>query len=191
MAQTKGVGFTNVQSFVRERHGDAAWREVTSGLTTEDQEVLRGVIAMGWYDLDLFARLLGAVDRVCGGGDGSVIDALGRFEAERDITRFQQWILRLFHPSFAIAQMGRYWGKFHDSGSWTVVKNGERELIATLEGWGIVDERSCREVNAYLGRTLELISRNAVRIEHPRCRCRGDALCEFRADWRVTAPEAG
>ncbi len=194
MAQTKGIGFHHVQAFVRQRHGEETLRELVASLPAADQEVVRSAIAVGWYDLAVYARLLAALEKMCGRGDGAVVETLGRYEAEQDVTTIQRWLLRLFHPSFAIEQMGKYWSKFHDTGTWTIAKNGERELAAELADWGIVDALSCRELLGYLGRTLELISKHDVRIVHTKCRARGDAVCAFHADWRVvkaTEPPPG
>jgi hypothetical protein len=184
-AQTKGVGFINVRAFVTERFGAAAWNEVLRHLDDTDRETLEAVVSVGWYDLALYARMIRIVDDKLGDGDLKLVHALGRFEAERDLTTIHQWFLRLIRPSIAIEQTGKYWRRFHDTGEWFIQRRGDREVLGTLIGWGVVDTALCRELVAYLARTLELLGGQDVAMDHPRCRARGDDACEFRLRWRM------
>ncbi|MFO0763057.1 MAG: V4R domain-containing protein [Byssovorax sp.] len=184
MARTKGVGFTNVRSFVLGGYGGpSAWDAVLGAFPRAEREVLEAAVAIGWYDLDLYARLITEVDRRFGQGDLRLVEALGRYEAEKDLTTIHQWLLRFFNPALAIEQMGKYWSRFHDTGQWVVERKSEREIQARLSGWGVIDPALCRELCGYFQRTLELIGGRDVRVEHPRCRARGAGECEFRAHY--------
>jgi hypothetical protein len=185
MALTKGVGFINVRAFVTERFGAGAWRELTSSLEASDRDLLDGVVSVGWYDLRLYARLIRKLDERFGDGDLKLVHSLGRFEAEHDLTTIHQWFLRLVRPSIAIEQTGKYWRRFHDTGEWVIERRGNREVMGTLVGWGVVDTALCRELVAYMARTLELLGGRDVLMDHPRCRARGEDLCEFRLRWRL------
>jgi hypothetical protein len=183
VALTKGTGFQNVREFVVSRSGVNAWESVVAQLSAPDRAVLEAIVPVGWYDLNVYARLIRAVDERLGVGDLRLVLALGKFEAERDLTTTQRVFLRLVRPSFAIEQMDKYWRRFHDSGTWTTDR-GDREVIATLTGWGGVDVALCRELVGYLGRTLELLGGRDVTMEHRRCRARNDEICEFHATFR-------
>jgi len=184
-ARTKGVGFINVRAFVTERFGAAAWNTVVAALDAAGRETLASVVSVGWYDLALYARLIRIVDDQLGVGDLRLVHELGRFEAERDLTTIHQWFLKLIRPSIAIEQTGKYWRRFHDTGEWLIRRKGDREVLGTLVGWGVVDSALCRELVAYLARTLELLGGRDVAMDHPRCRARGDVECEFRLRWRL------
>jgi hypothetical protein len=185
MALTKGIGFLNVQAFVCERHGVGAWAEVLERFPEAEQRTLEAIVSPGWYDLGLYARLIRAAEDLLGKGDPRYLYTLGRFEAERDLGTITRWLLRLFRPSVAIEQMGKYWDRFHDSGRWTLLQRDDRVVAAKLEGWGVIDAALCRELTGYLGRTLELLGGKDVSIDHTRCRARSDAACEFRARWKL------
>src|SRR4051794_17171462 len=118
MALTKGVGFNNVRSFVTDAHGAEGWAQTLALFEGTDREVLDSVVAMGWYDLGLYARLLRAIDARFGDGDLKVALAIGRHAAEKDLTAIHQWLLRLVRPSLSIEPMGKYWRRFHDTGDW-------------------------------------------------------------------------
>jgi hypothetical protein len=185
MARTKGIGFLHVKAFLTERLGADAWPEVIARFPDSEQRILDAVVSPAWYDLSLYARLLHVVEEMHGNGEPRFLHALGRFEAERDLTTVTRWLLRLFRPSIAVEQMGRYWSRFHDTGRWTITHRDERVIAARLESWGVIDAALCRELSGYLGRTLEMLGGREVSLEHTRCRSRNDPYCEFRAKWRL------
>jgi predicted hydrocarbon binding protein len=181
-AKTKGIGFTNVKSFTVGRFGEPGWTAVLEKLGPKDRDELQAVIPVGWYSLELYARLIRAVDQVHGRGDLGMMKELGRYEAEHDLTTIQRAFLRLFNPAFAVEKTGEYWKRFHDTGTWHVTRD-PHGLSAVLDGWGVVDTALCREVVAYLTRFLELVGAKNVAVEHPKCRGRADPQCLFKARW--------
>lgn len=193
MATTKGLGFINVRSFVTDRYGAPAWKALVDSFPPADRAVLSSIVSIGWYELDLYARLIRALDQQLGRGNLKLVYALGRFEAERDLTGVHQWFLKLFGPSTAIDQIGKYWQRFHDTGAWTMIRPGDRQVIAQLAGWGVVDAALCRELLGYLGRALELLGGRDISLSHPRCRVEGEPVCEFHLAWRTVkeSREAG
>lgn len=185
MALTKGVGFTNVRAFVGERFGAAAWQELLAVMPKAEREELESMLPVGWYDLSLYARLIRAVDQRMGHGDLSLITQLGRFEAEKDLTTIHQFFLRFANANVVVEQTSKYWRRFHDTGVWETQRLGERGAIAKLSDWGLVDAGLCAELVAYLSRALELCGCRDLVMDHPLCRVRGDAHCEFRGRWRL------
>jgi predicted hydrocarbon binding protein len=186
MALTKGIGFVNVREFVLARFGQAGWDRLVKRSSPAEQAVLESILPVGWYDLAFYTRLIRALDEELGAGDLRLVQALGRFEAERDLTTIQRVFLRLVRPSLAIENMDKYWRRFHDTGAWTT-ERGPREVTARLSGWGIVDAALCRELVGYLGRTLELLGGRDVFVDHRKCRGKGDELCEFQTTWRASS----
>lgn len=207
MALTKGVSFNNVRTFVIESYGAEGWANTLALFERPEREVLESVLAIGWYDLGLYARLIRAIDRRFGDGDLRLTHAMGRYEAEKDLPTIHQWLVRLIRPSIAVDQMSKYWRRFQSTGEWMAERRGEREVIARLSGWGVVDAALCRELVGYLQRMLELLGGGDVTLEHTRCRARGEPdgggglgglgslgglgglgsldYCEFRARYRV------
>jgi hypothetical protein len=185
MALTKGVGFTNVRSFVGERFGASAWQELLDAMSKADREELESVLPVGWYDLALYARVIHAVDRKLGRGDLSLITQLDRFEAEKDLTTIHQFFLRFANANVVVEQTSKYWRRFHDTGVWETERLGDRGAIAKLRDWGVVDAGLCAELGSYLGRALELCGCRDLTMEQPHYRVRGDAHCEFRGRWRL------
>lgn len=180
--KTKGVGFFNVQAFVLERFGQSGWEDVLDRLGPEDHQEVDGLLPMSWYPLAVHARLINAVDVVHGYGDLSLVVQLGRFEAERNLTTIHRFFLRFANPAVIFELTSDYWRRFHDTGDWTVVRDGE-EVHGTLENWGTTDPAMCREIVGYVGRALELAGAKNLLMEHPKCRSRGDDICYFQGRW--------
>jgi hypothetical protein len=183
VAQTKGISFVNVRAFVIARAGEPAWEHTLQNLSGDDRQDLATVVAVGWYDLSLYARLIRAVDSALGAGDLALLPALGRFEAERDLTTIHRLFLRMASPAWAIEKTMEYWRRFHDSGEWRVQRSGEYAVSGTLDGWGVVDEALCLELTGYLPRVMELAGAKRALIEHRACRARGARDCFFSLTW--------
>lgn len=77
MAVTKGITFTHAQAFVETSMGKGEWSRVLAASTEEGRAVLGSVVAVGWYDLALYARALRTLDKVLGTGDLELLGALG------------------------------------------------------------------------------------------------------------------
>jgi hypothetical protein len=183
VAKTKGVSFVNVRSFCRERYGPEAMDRVLESMSPEDRDVLASVLAMGWYDLALYARLIRAVDATLGKGDLALIKPLGCFEAEHDISTVYRLFFRLANPAYAVEKTTEYWRRFNDTGTWHVQRESETRVSGTLEGWGVVDEALCLELTGYMPRVIELVGGKDAVMRHPRCRARGGAVCAFDLEW--------
>lgn len=179
VAKTKGVGFLNVREFVLGRWGETGWTAVLGRLREHDRQELGSALAVGWYPLELYARLIRAVDDAHGKGNLGLMVELGRFEAERDLTTIHRLFLRFFHPSFIVEKTGTYWQRFHDSGVWEVTRPDRASICGVLRDWGCVDEALCRELVGYIGRSVELAGAQRVSVDHARCRARGEGECRF------------
>jgi DNA-binding CsgD family transcriptional regulator/predicted hydrocarbon binding protein len=178
MSLTKGIRFMNLRSFVTERSGEGAWEALLATLPGGEAAVVRGVVASGWYDHAIRARLVRAL---AGRRGAPLARELGRFEAERDLTTVHRWFIRLVKPSFAVRNMNVYWRRTEDSGRWTSEVRGS-EIVARLYDWIPAESVLCGTVQGYLERTLELLGGGDMTVEHPRCRAGGNAFCEFRTE---------
>src|SRR5205809_846369 len=80
-----------------------------------------------------------AIDDVHGSGDLGLVVQLGRFEAERDLTTIYRLMFRLVNPATVVVKTTDYWRKFHDTGSWEMMRMSPTEIQGVLTGWGVVD----------------------------------------------------
>lgn len=182
-AQTKGVAFLGVKGYVLATFGEAGWQRVLDALDPADAETVRGALAVGWYDLHLYARFIRAIDAALGKGDLSQIRPMARFAAENDLKIYHRLFFRLLNPAAAVEKSGEYWRRYHDTGSWEMQRVSPTEAVGTLSGWGIADDAMCLELCAFMARLLELVGARNVKLDHPRCRARGADACFFRCRW--------
>lgn len=180
---TKGVGFVNVRAFVYERFGESGWQKVVGAMQPEDRTLLEGLVPVGWYELAAYARLIRAVDRQLGGDDLRLVEKLGRYEATRDLTTIHRLFMRAANPGLILAKTTELWRRFHDSGRWTVVREG-KSATGTLEGWGVVDAALCAELTGYIQGIIEVGTGRDVKVLHTQCRALGHSACVFAGQWR-------
>lgn len=183
-AKTKGVGFSNVKAFASEHYGEQGWDAVLASLSDADREEMLAVVPVGWYSLSLYARLIRAVDQVHGKGDLSLLEQIGRYEAQHDLTYVQRIFLKLANPAYVIEQLGKLWTRFHDTGYWEVTRFTTTHATGILRDWGYVDTALCQELIGYLARSIEICGGHGVVVDHPKCRSHGDSECVFEARWK-------
>jgi hypothetical protein len=177
----KGIGFVNVRNYVLETHGAERWQEVLQTLTGSDKHEVEAAVAVGWYDVAHFAKLLRSIDEVCGRGDLRLLEKVGAYEAEQDFNRVLRVFLRVLSPGYIFKAEARLWSHFQDSGTWNSVKV-DGGVNATLQGWA-VDAALCRELAGYLVKVVEFTGGRSVSVEHNTCRALGDSRCVFEYRW--------
>ena len=139
------------------------------------------MVPVGWYDTDLFARLLRKIDLTFGSGNLRLLDQVGRYEAQQDFNRVLRLLIRVITPMQIFKAQRRLWTHFQDSGSWTVTST-PKGMQGTLSDWA-VDEALCVELGGYLVRLVEFTGGKNARVTHTECRARGAANCVFDFRW--------
>ncbi|HMI88527.1 MAG TPA: 4-vinyl reductase [Polyangiaceae bacterium] len=150
-------------------------------MSQHDQSELGAAVPVGWYETDLFARLLRKVDLTFGTGNLRLLDQVGRYEAEQDFNRVLRLLIRVVTPTQIFKAERRLWTHFQDSGSWTVTSL-PKGMQGVLSGWA-VDEALCIELAGYLVRLVEFTGGRNVRVLHTECRARGGPDCVFDFRW--------
>jgi DNA-binding CsgD family transcriptional regulator len=184
---SQGIKLTNQREFVRERFGASAWEAIIATLTPEDRARVESVDPAAWYETALHERLLNAMRQHLQADDALLL-ALGRADADRELSTVYRWFVRLMRPSFAIANMNLFWRRLHDTGTWRSWLQGS-EVTAELRDWGFVNRAACFRVLGYMGRTLELFGARVGTLEHPECRANGAEACVFRTHLELTSDE--
>ena len=183
MAKVKGVVILNGRDYALASGGEQGWDRVLERLEPDDRQALAEVIPVGWYDMGLYDRTNRALADALGGGGSEVMTAAGRFAAEHDLKTIHRLFLRLANPAYVIERSASFWGRFQDSGTWTVVREPPNRVRATLEGWGSQDEMTCIRLAAYMFRLFQLVGARNGTLERVACRSSGDPACVFEGKW--------
>jgi hypothetical protein len=183
MARSRGTSLLNNAAWIEHRFGAAGWQRLLDAVSAEDRRTLTSVVAVGWYDLGVEIRMLDAIDQVLVRGDRKLLDEMGRFTADHDFGGVQRLFFRLANPAYVMEKAMSYWNRYYDGGRWEIRRlpgGADGELI----DFASPNEIFCIVTTGYLARMFELVGAKEVRVEHPRCRGRGDATCLFQGRWR-------
>ena len=154
MAKVKGVVILNGRDYALANGGEEAWARVLERLGPEDRQSLAAVIPVGWYDIGLY-----------------------------DLKTIHRLFLRLATPAYVIERSAGFWGRFQDSGTWTVTREPPNRVRARLVDWGAQDELTCIRLAAYMFRLFQLVGARNGKLERVACRTRGDPACVFEGKW--------
>lgn len=163
VAQAKGSNMHHMRTWVTAR-GESAWAELLSTMSPSDHEELLGLVPVGWYDLELQHRLLRAIDTRFGTGSGSLVRAIGRFEADQDLTIVHRMFLRLANPAYVLEKAGDYWSRFYDTGTWTVRRESKNRASGVLVGIRPFDPFFAQYLEAYIERMWELVGAKSLQV---------------------------
>lgn len=183
MAGIKGRVILNAPDFIVARDGTEGWRRVLDRLAPEDREALASMIPAGWYDMSLNDHVNRAIVEAVSAGTMDAMESLGRYSAAADLKTIHRLFLRMANPAFVLERAAEFWGRYQDSGVWTVVRESDTRVSATLQGWGSKDEATCVRLGAYVRRLFELVGAKNVWVERRACEARGDAACVFVGGW--------
>jgi hypothetical protein len=185
VAQVKGTVFLTTQTWVTTRVGEEGWRRVLAAVPPADRSVLEMTVPVGWYPLDVEDRLNVIVDKVLGRGDLGLMPLIGRFGAEQEMRGVYKFFLKALTPANVLEKGTEFWHRYQDTGTWAILKDQPGRVRTILEGWGSRELATHLRLTAYLGRVVELTGAKNARLEHPRCKARGDKVCEFIGTWEV------
>ena len=182
--QTKGISFLHVRHYTERRFSGVGWTKVLAELDAADRATVSATVAVGWYDLGLYARLLNALERAHGDGRFQLIADQGVYQAERDLNVVFRMLLRLGTPAYVVNKTAEYWSRMHTSGTWTLERPTPNSVHGRLADWGVVDVALCAELVAYIRRLIELVGGKEVVVAHPECRVKGHRACLFLLTWK-------
>jgi hypothetical protein len=120
---------------------------------------------MGWHDLARQHRFLRAIDDTLGSGDGTLVEEIGRFEADRDLRIVHRLFLRMANPAYVLEKAGQYWGRFYDTGTWKVTRHSPQHAEGVLSGCRPFDPLFAVYLNAYIHRLFELVGAKDMKTE--------------------------
>ena len=166
MGRAKGSNMHHMRTFVVRRFGTSAWDDTLRQFSPAEAAELRALVPMTWHDLDLQHRLLQTVDRHLGSNDGSLADAIGRYEADQDLRLVHRIFLKMANPAFVLEQAGEYWRRFYDTGVWEIRRSSPQRATGVLAGVDPFDPLFARYLHAYIGRLFELVGAKELRTSY-------------------------
>jgi uncharacterized protein (TIGR02265 family) len=167
--------------------GAARVQSVLQRLPPADRKVLEGVIMpIGWYPLELNLRLDAAIAEVLSPRDrNKAFIEMGRASAEDNLNGPHHVFIRKGDPHFLLSHAPEIYRLYYAVGSRTYEKTGPRSGVLRTMGAGSVTTDDCLTIIGWYQRAIEMSGGRDVRIDHTRCRARGNSHCEYHCAWEA------
>lgn len=186
-ARIKGSVLIARLNLLMKQGGPGRLQEVLKRLSPEDRKVLEGVLMpIGWYPLDLNLRLDAAiVESLPSRERNKAFIGMGRASAEDNLNGPHHVFIRKGDPHFLLSHAPEIYRLYYAVGTRAYEKTGPRGGILRTVGAESVTEADCLTIIGWYQRAIEMSGGRDVRIEHTKCRARGNGHCEYVCAWEL------
>jgi hypothetical protein len=184
VANVKGSALASRVLWVQLGHGAAGMARLREAASPQLAQTLdAGVSKARWYPLRQFFELNVLIDRLFGSGDLSLVKELGRHGADANLTTIYRLFYKVGTTHWILGRAVRLWSAHYDTGFLEVVIRGAHAAILRIHAFALPDRAHCLSVMGWCERSIELSGGRSVVVTEPRCRTRGDEVCQLEATW--------
>jgi uncharacterized protein (TIGR02265 family) len=173
------------RTFVLDRGGNDLWERILAKLPPEDAvQLRRTLLVTSTYPLELNLRLDAAIARELHPGEPErAFLEMGRKSADVNLGGPQRAFVREGDPHHLLGFTDSIYAFYYGEGRRTYEKTGPTSAVLTTHDAPPSTPGDCLTVVGWHERALELSGASNVKVIEERCRCRGDAVCEYRLSW--------
>jgi hypothetical protein len=184
VANVKGSALTSRVLWVQLSHGAAGMARLRAASSPPLGALLdAGIEKARWYPLRQFYELNVAIDRLFGRGDLTLVKELGRHGADANLTTIYRLFYKVGTTHWILGRAVRLWSAHYDTGYLEVLTRGARAATLRIHNFALPDRSHCLSVMGWAERSIELSGGERVEVAEPRCRTRGDEVCELEVRW--------
>jgi hypothetical protein len=184
VANVKGSALSSRVLWVQLNHGKAGIDRLVAQCSPELRvEIERGIEKARWYPFEQFIELNVVIDRLFGKGDLKLVKELGRYGADANLTTIYRLFYKVGTAHWILGRAVRLWSAHYDSGYLEVLTRGPKTAVLRVRGFATPDVVHCLSVAGWCERSIELSGGKDVQVVEPKCRTRGDELCQIEASW--------
>ena len=184
VANVKGSALSSRVLWVQLGHGDAGMQRLLAQVTPDlRHSIEHGVEKAKWYPFEQFVELNTVIDRLFGSGDLGLVQELGRFGADANLTTIYRLFFKVGTVHWILGRAVRLWSAHYDSGYLEVLTRGPKTTVLRVRGFECPHKTHCLSVMGWCQRSIELSGGKNVAISEPQCRTSGDELCQIEATW--------
>ena len=186
-ARIKGSVLITRINLLMKQGGTGRLQQVLQRLPPADRKVLEGVIMpIGWYPLELNLRLDMAIAEALSPRDrDKAFVEMGRASAEENLNGPHHVFIRKGDPHFLLSHAPEIYRLYYAVGHRSYEKTGPRGGVLRTVGAESVTEADCLTIIGWYERAIEMSGGRDVRIQHPKCRARGNGHCEYHCAWEL------
>ncbi|MCB9586486.1 MAG: hypothetical protein H6718_13875 [Polyangiaceae bacterium] len=183
--QIKLQALLNGATEVRERFGDGGLERVLSACSPAVRDRCETGIAIEWHPRREFDEFLDVSERLLGRGDGGLARAIG---ARGAYLNTRGWVTRallfVLNPKWVLEKAASTFHQFNDTGELTLPEFRDGHCRMELRGIPDPNALFCETFSGWAEVMGERIGFGRVRVEHTKCRARGDRTCSWDVDWQ-------
>ena len=185
MAKIKGVSIKSTVEFLKVRLGEAGLAKLIEGMTADEAATLKdSILPSSWYEFSLLRKLMTLAEgKVALPPGRSLAWELGRFSAEEALRGIYKLFFKVADMGFIVKKAAYLFPTLYDSGELELVESRPNGAIMRIKNFDEPCQEFCDRMQGWMERTVELTGRKHATIEHPKCRVRGDAYCEYHGRW--------
>ena len=186
----KGSLLIHSRDYVRKQHGERVWEKLVTDSSSEDREILQGILLRGgWYPIGVINRL---TDRLCvQHATGPAEDEMRRLSAhiaDSDLGTVYKMVIRMGSPEFLVKRTGSLWNRYFDVGDMTASEVGARHWRLTLHME--VGEDAAPSFlycgpgcPSWIEMGLRLTGAASAKVDHVGCRHDNGKYCTYDVTW--------
>ena len=120
-------------TYVRLR-GEEAFAAVSAALSPAARKVMEdGPLETQWYPYDVYIEMSEVIDRVLGEGDLALVQEMGSFSCEHNLTGIYRLFFRWGNLGFLVDRAAKAWHSQYDFGSMKSTRDPDNRNHVTLE----------------------------------------------------------
>ena len=183
-AHVKGTSVIAMTRFLKESFGEQGIDKIAERLGTEDRERLKmPILPSAWLPISFMLAVMRAARSEFGNMMPDLYVRMGRASADYSLSTVYSMIFKVSSTQWIISRAAAVYANYYDTGKMSVVENGTGFAMLELNGAEEPAPELCDRLVGWCERVLEHCGAHWVKVDHSKCRCRGDAVCAFKASW--------
>ncbi len=187
MAQVQANAFRGVLKYIKEKAGEEARKKIIDSLS-RDRDIYSKSISSGLYSYSAYIRLIEAIDREIGNGDLSLCKEMGKWAANRDISRagmYKVYTEDAFKTTMVLKTAPNVmWKGYYDEGKLKTAVLPETmeepdSLVLRVIDFPEMKRAHCILLEGWIEGAYAIITGKDTMIRQTKCITRGDEYCEF------------
>lgn len=178
----KGVVLRSRLAYVRAHMGETVVASVLARLPEPDQQELSRVLPGSWYPFEIQERLDDAIAAEMGIGE-KIFRLLGEQSARDNLASTHRAFVDAHDPHGLLQHAASIHEAYYDTGHRTYERLGDRSAVLRTSDCLSSSRAECLSNMGWHQAAIEICGGLRPRVTDPRCRARGDALCEYVCEW--------
>lgn len=190
VGNVKGLLLKSRFEYVRQFFGEKGEAALLSAISSEARAmVVDGILVSTWYPIEHVIEILVKMDEVLGKGDFELARKMGAYTARMALAGgVQQSFAKENDPAFVLKMGPLLWQQYYDTGRIEVEALGPESAVSRIIDFGAPHRAICMGMLGWIVEAVGIWGGENVRVNEPKCRTRGDDICEFTCHW--TDPQA-